>query len=98
VSDCQHQGSFEQTTEIETAEHDGQPVWQVLIGLRCAECRMQFAWRGLNSGQANQREPVTSADGYQLRAPIGPRPTGVVGLLQSAGLEHLLGPDGPRLG
>jgi hypothetical protein len=98
VSDCEHNGTFEVSTEIALGEPSGERMWIAVLGIRCAMCRQRFAWRGFNSGQPNPQEAVVSADGYELRAPIIPQPTGVVGMLRSAGLEHLLGPDGPRLG
>jgi hypothetical protein len=62
------------------------------LRVRCDACGVQFSWRGLNSGVPNPLEPVTSADGYELRAPVVPRPGGVVGVLALANLEHELEP------
>ena len=99
MSDCQHEGEFEVSTEVGImTDESGERTWFTLLEIRCAACHERFAWRGFNSGHPNPREAVISADGYELRAPITPRPQGIVGLLQSAGLEHMLGPDGPRLG
>jgi hypothetical protein len=57
------------------------------IGFRCAECGQQYSFAGLPSGVANPIEPVVSADGYELRAPIYPRPGATVGLMREAGME-----------
>lgn len=62
------------------------------IAIKCDACGLRYSWRGLNSGQPNESEPVTSADGYELRAPLIPRPGGVVGLLKMAGMEDKLTP------
>lgn len=93
---CEHL-TFELNTEVAEADDPQLGKWRLaVLRIRCTTCRLQFAWRGLASGLPNPLEPTTSADGYELRAPISPRPGGVVGLLQSAGLEHLLGEEGPR--
>jgi hypothetical protein len=56
------------------------------VSVRCAACHQQFHWRGLTSGHPNPNEPVVSADGFELRAPIAPGPGAVVGLLDKTGL------------
>jgi hypothetical protein len=43
------------------------------VQLRCSECRVRFRWIGLPVGVEMQR-PTTSADGFELRAPIAPDP------------------------
>lgn len=65
----------------------------IRIRVRCDECGQLFSWRGLNSGVANPHEPTTTADGFELRAPIVPRPGGVVGVLALANLEGELKED-----
>jgi hypothetical protein len=64
--------------------------WWATLRVRCVECQQQFAFGGLNSGVENPNEPVVSADGYELRAPIVPRPGGVVGMLKLGGMESVL--------
>jgi hypothetical protein len=68
----------------------GDLFMSIRIRVRCDSCGQHFSWRGLNSGVANADEPVTTADGYELVAPIVPRPGGVVGILAMAGLEDKL--------
>ena len=60
------------------------------IRVRCDRCQMLFSWRGVKSGTPNPDEPVVSADGYELRAPITPGPGSVVGLLARAGMTDVL--------
>lgn len=68
------------------------------VSVRCSGCHTRFSFRGLNMGHPNSDTPVVSADGYQLRAPIEPKPGSVVGVLVSAGLEASLRPPGEVLG
>jgi hypothetical protein len=51
------------------------------LSVRCEACGVLFHWRGLSSGHPNPDQPVVSADGYELRAPIAQpeRPTAVMG-------------------
>ena len=66
----------------------------VSVMVRCAACKQQFHWRGLDSGSANPDIPVVSADGYELRAPIGFGPGSVVNLMQQLGLsDRLMNPE-----
>jgi hypothetical protein len=96
TADCAHTSDFESLVQIHYLPQEAR--WLCTVKLRCDNCQQQFSWQGLNSGHANGREPVTSADGYELRAPIAPHPGGVVGLLAHGGLEHALEdfPMGPR--
>lgn len=58
----------------------------VAAQVRCASCQQQFHWRGLDVGSPNAELPVTSADGYELRAPIAFGPGSVVKLFEATGL------------
>jgi hypothetical protein len=94
VNHCEH-------TDIEIAarmEHcqAGAEEWLSLaLNVRCAGCNVLFSWGGLSAGLPNPAGPVVSADGYELRAPLAPRPGSVVGILQRAGLERVLQADTP---
>src|SRR4030095_2506496 len=69
----------------------------VTISVRCSGCHVLFSWIGVNTGHPNSEVPVTSAEGYALRATIVARPGGVVSILQTAGLErHLVPPEACR--
>jgi hypothetical protein len=46
------------------------PFRFVRVRARCVACYEFFHWRGIASGHPNPEEPVVSADGYELRAPI----------------------------
>lgn len=95
VSDCAHDW-LEVAPEVnETSGPDGSWL-ELRCRVRCGVCQEPFSFRGLNSGNSNPHEPVTSADGYELRAPIADRPGGVVGVLALAGLEGRLTEEGPR--
>lgn len=57
---------------------------------RCTDCRQQFHFRGIASGQPNPDEPTVSADAYELRTPIVAGPGAIVGLLERTGLSDAL--------
>jgi hypothetical protein len=66
------------------------PFRFVRVRARCVTCFEFFHWRGIASGHPNPEEPVVSADGYELRAPIVAGPGAVVGLLERTGLGDVL--------
>ena len=68
----------------------GKPWLCIKISVRCDACHTLFSWGGLASGLPNRDGPVVSADGYELRAPIAPRPGAAVGVMVRAGLEDRL--------
>lgn len=41
------------------------------VHVRCADCGVRFRWLGLEMG-LSYSEPMTSVDGFELRAPIVP--------------------------
>jgi hypothetical protein len=90
--DCAHD-DLEIASEASLLSQSGTTWLNMTLSVRCESCGTLFSWRGLNSGTANPNEPVTSADGFELRAPISPQPGGVVGLLKMAGLEDRLKED-----
>lgn len=75
--------------------HELEPgVVVVAVQVRCGKCHQQFHWRGLDAGTINPNIPVVSADGYELRAPIGFGPGSVASLLQQVGLaDRLVNPE-----
>ena len=60
------------------------------VSVRCAGCHVLWSFRGINSGGLDPNEPTCTADAYQLRAPIEPRPGAIVGVLSELGLEDRL--------
>jgi hypothetical protein len=64
----------------------------VTIRCRCAACGTFFSWQGVVPGVANPAGPVVSADGFELRAPVAPRPGAYVELLEQAGIADQLTP------
>jgi hypothetical protein len=92
MTDCIHD-DLEIASEVSLLSQSGTAWLNMTLSVRCESCGTLFSWRGLNSGVANPNEPVTSADGFELRAPISPQPGGVVGLLKMAGLEDRLKED-----
>jgi hypothetical protein len=71
-------------------DSDGTTYLLLRLSVRCQTCGESFSFAGLPSGIPNPTETVVSADGYEIRAPIYPRPGATVALLQSAGLEERL--------
>lgn len=89
--ECQHD-ELEFTAQF--MEADLALFRYALIYVRCTSCQQQFHWRGLESGRPNPDVPVTSADGFELRAPLVAGPGATVGLLQSVGLvDKLVNPE-----
>lgn len=77
--------------EFSPRAHELEPnVIVVAIQVRCGKCHQQFHWRGLDAGTPNASIPVVSADGYELRAPIGFGPGSVASLMQQVGLSDRL--------
>ena len=89
MTDCAHD-DLEIASQASLLSQNGAEWLNMTLSVRCESCGTLFSWRGLNSGVPNPLEPVTSADGFELRAPIYPQPGGVVGLLKMAGLEDRL--------
>ena len=89
MTDCVHD-DLEIASQASLLSSNGTSWLNMTLSVRCESCGTLFSWRGLNSGVPNPSEPVTSADGFELRAPIYPQPGGVVGLLKMAGLEDRL--------
>jgi hypothetical protein len=71
--------------QIETPE--GEKYLLLKLGVRCGMCGEKFSFAGLPSGLPNPKETVVSADGYELRAAIYPRPGATVGLMRDVGME-----------
>jgi hypothetical protein len=92
---CSHD-ELEVGSDVDQLTGPDGPFLSIRLRVRCGDCGELFSWRGLSSGVSNPHEPATSADGYELRAPIVPRPGGVVGVLKLANLEGELreNPDG----
>lgn len=75
----------------DVVEEEATPPFRVLkLRVRCDACHEYFHFRGISSGHPNPDMPATSADGYELRAPILPGPGAVVGLMVKTGLEDKL--------
>jgi len=89
MTDCVHD-DLEIASQASLLSSNGTSWLNMTLSVRCESCGTLFSWRGLNSGVPNPSEPVTSADGFELRAPIYPQPGGVVGLLKMAGLADRL--------
>jgi hypothetical protein len=86
---CAHD-DLEVGSSVDQLEEHGNTWLCIKLSVRCQSCNTLFSWSGVGSGLPNHLEPVVSADGYELRAPIVPRPGGTVGLLVRAGLEDRL--------
>jgi hypothetical protein len=89
TADCEHD-ELEVATDVDRLDGPDGTFTVARVSVRCDGCGTLFSWRGLNSGVSNPYEPVTTADGYELRAPIVPRAGGVVVVLAFAGIEHEL--------
>lgn len=88
-SACMHQ-DLEFSPDMVENETPGGVFRFVTVRVRCAGCRLNFHWRGIESGHPNADEPTVSADGFELRAPILPGPGSIVGLMVATGLEDKL--------
>jgi hypothetical protein len=88
-ADCAHEQSLwlDSHVDVFTRADNSQRWISIRVRVKCAACDALFSWRGLNSGLANPDEPVVSADGFELRAPIAPGPGGTLGVLQLAGVD-----------
>lgn len=85
--DCTHAALMLESHVEELTSPLGVQWLAIRLRIKCSTCNALFSWRGLNSGTPNPDEPVISADGFELRAPIVPGPGGVVGVLQMAGID-----------
>lgn len=58
------------------SEIEGGPIthYSADIGISCADCGMKFRFKGLGIGLSTSM-PTVSADGVELRCPIGPAET-----------------------
>lgn len=70
---CPHE-KFAASVEVaRLAEREGGPVkgFSASIWVNCADCGEDFEWMGLPAG-LSPREPRSSVDGRELRAPLRP--------------------------
>lgn len=70
---CQHQDFLVKANVARLTDTEGGAVtgFDASVKINCAECEMPFQWLGLDKG-SSPFKPMTSADTFELRAPITP--------------------------
>lgn len=70
---CQHEEFRTKGNVYRLSDVEGGPItgYSVEFIVHCAKCNLQFRFRGKDYG-SSPHQPMLSADGLELRAPIEP--------------------------